>query len=142
MCQVAPGPRCANHTRARRTSISRKVRKLAADISAIEEAQEQATRDGEKFPKSKLREAEKLRARKQTALNELRVAVREYDGTKTGQAELKAKIESAKTDKERKRLQNRLTEGRMLYDWRKNALQLKRENPDYKFSDVSLANAS
>lgn len=148
MCQPSPGPRCANHTRKRLTTLTRKKDYLTSRISVLNAEEDQAVRNGEKFPKAKIRERERLESRKTKTLNELRLAVRDYDGTKTGQRELDAKIARAQrdiaenkpdADPERlKKLLKRKKAGKLMNAWRKNALQNAQEKPDYNFSEVML----
>ncbi|MBC9705817.1 MAG: hypothetical protein H9W81_12770 [Enterococcus sp.] len=72
-----------------------------------------------------------LKTQESELANELSLAQRDYDGTPTGQNELRAKLNDFDKENgdfnEYSSLSNRMYAGRMLYAWRKNRLQMKRD---------------
>lgn len=130
MCQPAPGPRCASHTKKRVRSISNALTKNRVRLEKLTQDADSVAADGGEVPAALNRRILHAISRDKKLREDLRLAVREYDATLTGRRELEAKIESASSPALRRRLEKRYTQAKMLAAWRKNALQ-RREHPHH-----------
>lgn len=140
MCNPYPGPRCANHAgkkleglTEKRVELHAEIKSVYTDYRASVEAFRNDPEDKEAAQKARTlrNRVNDLKTQESEIAQELTLAQRDYDGTPTGQKELRAKLndfdkENGSFD-EYAHLSNRLDAGRMLYAWRKNRLQLKRD---------------
>lgn len=134
MCYAKPGPRCAPHSKARITRLKSKARTLLAQRQALEAEREEASLHGQNWPVKKAAQLQSIENRLKDNHNALKVAVRDYDGTKTGIQELKQRINDSTSTTEAQLLKRRLLEGGMLRGWRKNAYEKKMEGKEYSIN--------
>lgn len=132
MCQPAPGPRCASHTKKRVRSLSNTLSANRTRLEKLTTDADHIAADGGEVPAALNRRILSAIARDKKLREDLRLAVREYDATLTGRRELEAKIEATSSPALRRRLEKRHTQAKMLAAWRKNALQ--RSNQETRFS--------
>lgn len=140
MCNPYPGPRCANHAGKKLEGLSKRRVELHTEIKAVytdyRSSVDAFRKDSEnKEAAQKARalrnQVRDLKTKESEIAQELALAQRDYDGTPTGQKELITKLDDFDKEngdfEEYATLSNRLVSGRMLYAWRKNRLQLKRD---------------
>lgn len=139
MCNPYPGPRCANHALKKLESLHGKRADLHAEIKTVYNDYRQAvtdfraTNDASKAQEARVlrKKVRELKVKESEAAQEFSLAQRDYDGTPTGQRQLREKLDSFDKENgnfdEYAHLSNRLTAGKMLYAWRKNRLQHKRD---------------
>lgn len=124
MCQARPGPRCANHSRKTVNSLTTRYRNTENEINWLKSSRDA---QGEEFPKAAARRLRTLEERLKNYRGRLYVAIREYDGTPTGQRELSARIDNpGTTDDERRVLTERRKRGAMLRSWQEHRLAVSR----------------
>lgn len=147
MCYKRPGPRCSSHAGATLVKLESSHKELLTELRSThahyQEAMEKARavpqgQQGTREAKNLLADALelqsktlKLKAESKVLAEKRRLAQRDYDGTKKGQKYLQEKIDNFdKVDgdfSEFTQLMNRKTSSRMLYSWRKNKLDLEKQ---------------
>lgn len=140
MCYKWPGPRCSNHAEKKLDKLKLSRESVRAELRTTYTSFKEASQEFRENPESKsaARKAKSLHRKSRTLKNKLselnsdiRLAQRDFDGTRKGQTSLKQEL--ASFDKENgdfndyADLTNRLSSGKMLYSWRKNQLRLQEE---------------
>lgn len=136
MCQPKPGPRCSAHMSKRKIALARKIAAIDTEIAQLETKEKLSAISGEKIPAKDAARLRTLRERRDKTTEDLRIAVRDYDGTKTGAKELRAKMEATTDPIELRKLARRLKQGAMLRSWRQIALERKQAGLLYSFDQV------
>lgn len=140
MCNPYPGPRCANHAGKKLESLTKSRVELHGEIKSVYNdyrasvetfRNDPENQEAAQKARSLRNKVNGLKTRESEMAQELTLAQRDYDGTPTGQKELRSKLNDFDKEngdfEEYATLSNRLDAGRMLYAWRKNRLQLKRD---------------
>lgn len=140
MCYVSPGPRCSSHAqkkldklRSSRDNVRGEIRVAYTEYKAVVEVFRENPEDKAVAVKAKRlhREVRSLKEKESNIAEKIRLAQRDFDGTRKGQQLLKEQL--ASFDKENgdfedyAEMTNRLSSGKMLYSWRKNQLNLRQE---------------
>lgn len=122
MCNPLPGPRCASHTQ--KQLVTLKAKRDILDQQFSEALKDFLTHDNNPAANRKVQSYRN----KVNGIEEKMARVQmDYDGTKTGAAELASQIKNCQDDNERRELIKRQRKASMMRAWRKNAYRLSQE---------------
>lgn len=140
MCYKHPGPRCSSHAQKRLERLEEKNVDTRSELRVAYDSYKEAVEAYRTNPEDKAaankarklhRETRALKDKVATLGDSIRLAQRDFDGTRKGQKALKEQLASFDKEngewEEYATLTNRLSSGKMLYTWRKNQLQLQQD---------------
>lgn len=121
MCYAKPGPRCSGHARKTLTTKEQRLQQATEDVKASKQEHENDPENVE-LKKQYISSARKYK----NAKSEFKLAQRDYDGTPGGRKDLHEKLSGKVSAKQRVELTKRIRAGKMMYNWRKHQLDMKK----------------